>query len=133
MKTDPAETRPFYRLLGFRAQSVEKPGFSRLLLDDREELRNSRGDIHGGVVAALLDAAMGNALRSALKDGEGSATVSLTVNYLRPARGKLIALGRVVRAGRSIASVDAQIEDSTGLVVAHAIGTLRVIANRSEA
>jgi uncharacterized protein (TIGR00369 family) len=129
---DPADSRPYYRLLGFRTDKHEVSGRSRLHLDGREELQNSRGDIHGGVVASLLDAAMGVAVRSGLMAGEGASTVSLTVNYLLPARGPLVANGRVTRAGRTLASVEADAQDSSGQIVAHAIGTLRIIARRDK-
>lgn len=129
-RNDPAATRPYYRLLGFRSEPGEPAGRSRVVLHSRADLENSRGDVHGGVVASLLDAAMGVALRSALQAGEGIATVSMTVNYLEPGQGTLTGLGRVVRAGRSIASTEADIVDASGRKVAHAIGTMRVIAKR---
>lgn len=129
-RDDPAASRPYYRLLGFRVEAGQEPGCSRLVLESRPELGNSRGDVHGGVVASLLDAAMGIALRSALRAGEGIATVSLTVNYLEPGQGTLIAAGRVVRAGRTVASTEAEVADAAGRKVAHAVGTMRVIAKR---
>jgi len=127
---DPAATRPYYRLLGLRVESGEPAGRSRLHLDSRSDLENSRGDVHGGVVASLLDAAMGVAVRSACKAGEGAATVSLTVNYIEPGRGTLIATARVVRAGRTLASAEATVVDTSGRVVAHAVGTMRIIARQ---
>ncbi len=124
---DPAATRPYYRLLGLRAEGGTQAGHSKLRLDSRPELENSRGDIHGGVVASLLDAALGVAVRSVYKDGEGATTVSLTVNYIEPGRGTLIANGHVVRAGRTLASAEASVADLSGRVVAHAVGTLRIL------
>ena len=123
--------RPFYRHLDLRGDEGLPKGTSRLYLRGREEFLNSRGDIHGGIVAALVDAAMGAAMRSAYTAGEGATTVSLTVNYLEPAREELIAEGRVVRAGRSLASVEVSVSDKSGRAVAHAIGTLRVIKPRA--
>ncbi len=128
---DPNEGRPFYQLLGLRSDEDCPKGTSRVHLAGRKEFENSRGDIHGGVVAAVVDAAMGAAMRSAYTAGEGATTVSLTVNYLEPAREALIAAGRVMRAGRSLASVEVIVTDTTGRTVAHAIGTLRVITRRA--
>jgi uncharacterized protein (TIGR00369 family) len=127
---DPAATRPYYRLLGVRAETCERAGHSRLLLDSRGDLENSDGDVHGGVIASLLDAAMGVAARSALKPGEGATTVSLTVNYVAPGQGTLTARGRVVRAGRTLASVEADVKDAAGAIVAHAVGTMRIIVRK---
>lgn len=55
----------------------------------------------------------------------------MAVNYLEPAREVLLAEGRVIRAGRSLASLEATVTDRTGRTVAHAIGTLRIIARRA--
>ena len=128
---DPAATRPYYRLLGLRAEAGEPAGRSKLLLDSRSDLENSHGDVHGGVIASLLDAAMGVAVRSALKPGEGATTVSLTVNYVAPGRGTLTARGRVLRAGRTLASVEADVTDADDSVVAHAVSTMRIIARKA--
>jgi uncharacterized protein (TIGR00369 family) len=128
---DPAAARPYYRLLGFRTESGEGAGRSKLVLESRGELENSRGDVHGGVIASLLDAAMGVAVRSALKPGQGATTVSLTVNYVAPGRGTLTARGRVVRAGRTLASVEADVTDAAGTVAAHAVGTMRILGGGS--
>jgi len=125
---DPAGLRPYYRLLGLTAESGQPTGCSSIRFRSRTELQNSRGDVQGGVVASLLDAAMAVAVRSVLKDGEGVATVSLTVNYLEPGRAMLIAKGRVIRCGRTLASAEAAVEDASGRTVAHAVSTMRIIA-----
>lgn len=128
---DPAATRPYYRLLGLRAEAGEPAGQARLVLESRSELENSRGEVHGGVIASLLDAAMGVAARSALPPGYGTTSASLTVNYVAPGRGTLTARGRVVRQGRTLASAEATVTDASDAVVAHAVATLRIIARRA--
>ena len=127
---DPAETRPYYRLLGFCTQPDQPRGNSRIILKSRPDLENSRGDVHGGVVASMLDAAMGVALRSMLPQVSNATTVSLTVNYLEPGRETLIATGKVVRSGKTLASIEATMEDSSGRAVAHALGTMRILVPR---
>jgi uncharacterized protein (TIGR00369 family) len=112
-----------------RAEAGEPAGRSKLLLDSRSDLENSHGDVHGGVIASLLDAAMGVAVRSALKPGEGATTVSLTVNYVAPGRGTLTARGRVLRA-RTLASLEANVTDADDNIVAHAVSTMRIIARK---
>jgi len=123
---DPALARPYYRLLGLRSEPGEPAGRSKIRLDSRHDLENSRGDVHGGVIASLLDAAVAVAVRSAFTEGEGATTVSLTVNYVEPGRGTLTAAGHVIRAGRSIASAEATVTDAAGRIVAHAVATMRV-------
>lgn len=125
-RSDIEEARPFYRHLGIVVESVEE-GRSVLILPPKPEIGNSRGDAHGGAVATLLDAAMGVASRSVLKDGSGATTVSITVNYLEPGRGKLTAVGEVVRAGRSLIAAEARVTDEAGRIVAQAVCTMRVL------
>lgn len=116
--------RPFYRHLGIEVVQAEG-GNAKLRLAVRPELANSRGEVHGGAIATLLDAALSTAARSALSPGSATATVSLTVAYLQPGRGDLLAIGRVSRAGHVIVAATAQARDQDGNLVAEAIGTLR--------
>lgn len=119
--------RPFYKLIGVYVVEAAE-GASLVRLDATPETANIRGEVHGGALATMLDAALVNAARSVLAEGVGAATVNLSINYLAPGRGALTARGRVVRAGRSLVSAEASITDADGAVVAQAIGTLRVIA-----
>ena len=130
-RDDPATLRPYYRLLGLRTEAGEPAGRSKLVLESRSELQNSRGEVHGGVIASLLDAAMGVAVRSTLSQGDGATTASLTVNYVAPGRHTLTARGRVVRQGRTLASTEATVTDASERIVAHAVGTMRVLARRA--
>lgn len=128
--SDDAALRPFYRFLGLEVAEGVAAGESRVQLATRPELANSRGDMHGGAIAGLVDAAVSIAVRSACTGGEGVATISLTVNYAGPGRGTLVARGRALRVGRSIATAEAHVTDSDGGLVAHAVATLRVISAR---
>lgn len=121
--------RPFYDYLGIVVEEAAD-GRSRVSLAGKPEISNARGDVHGGAVASLLDAAMGVAARSSLEPGVGATTVSLAVQYLEPGRGALSATGRVVRAGRSLVATEASVTDAEGVLVAHAVGTMRVLRPR---
>jgi acyl-CoA thioesterase len=130
-REDPAAARPYYRLLGLRTEAGEPPGQSKMVLQSREDLENSRGEVHGGVIASLLDAAMGVAVRSSLAPLEGATTASLTVNYVAPGRNMLTARARVVRQGRSLASVEATVTDASEQIVAHSVATMRILRSES--
>jgi uncharacterized protein (TIGR00369 family) len=131
-RDDPTVNRPYYRLLGVRAEAGQPAGHSRIHFSSRLDFENSRGDVHGGVIASLLDVAMSVATRSACTDGEGATTVTMTVNYLEAGRDRLVATGHTVRSGRTLASVEASVVDDEGRVVAHAIGTMRIIGRRKQ-
>jgi acyl-CoA thioesterase len=128
---NPAATRPFYRLIGIEPDGSPLRGDARLALSSRADLENSRGEIHGGALASLLDATMGSAVRAKLAPDKGATTVTLTVNYLKPARGRVNAEGRVLRVGKAIASVEAHAVDESGDIVAHGVGVMRILDKRS--
>ena len=116
---------PYYLFLGLEV--VERAGGRALVrLPHRPDLTNSRGEIHGGAQGSLLDVAMSQALRSLLPAGTKVATISLTVNHLAAGHGSLTGHGRVVKAGRSVATVEGYLEDAEGTQVAWGLGTFRV-------
>lgn len=115
---------PFLNLVGIHSDRWGK-GESRATLSSRPDITNHFGSVHGGAVATLLDVAMAAAARS-LHPESGVVTVSMTLNYLRPATGELVATGRVQRGGRSLVFCEGEITDAQGEVVATAIGTFKV-------
>lgn len=120
----------FNRFIGFKYTRVGE-GLSLVELPVRPEMTNRRGDAHGGVIAAVLDSAMGEAVRTYLTAAHaGISTISFSVNYLEPAHGSLVARGQVIRFGRSIATAEASVQDERGVEVARSAGTFRVIRAR---
>ncbi|MGR9578938.1 PaaI family thioesterase [Pandoraea sputorum] len=104
-------------------------GTAVLACDVLERHTNRHGNAHGGLVAALLDTAMGVATRaSGAFDNLG--TASLTINYLRPARGRITAHARVRRSGRTLAFCEAELLDAEGRPLATASAVFAV-ATRS--
>ena len=64
----------------------------------REVHCNSRGLLHGGVIAALADNAMGLSCGSSLPSVQGLVTVSLTVDYVGSCQDRPMAADRATRA-----------------------------------
>jgi uncharacterized protein (TIGR00369 family) len=73
----------FAQRLGVEVESADD-GSARVRFEAREEHLNPAGTLHGGVLATLVDTAMGTAVRSATDDGDVPATSQLTMTYLRP-------------------------------------------------
>ena len=119
---------PFAKLLGIELESQE-PGVAVLSMKLRDELMRNGGIAHGGAVATLLDSAMAFAILPLLAENEHSMTVDLTIHYLRPvSEGSARAIARVVRAGKRVITVSAELFDSNEKLAATAISTyLRVI------
>lgn len=114
---------PFWDHIGLREVEL-RDGQSVLELPIMHELTQSRKVVHGGVIATLVDAAVGAALRSNVAKGLGGVTIDLKVNYLRPATGmKLIAKGRIIKQGRSVVVGEAVIENEAGTEIAIGIAT----------
>jgi len=119
---------PFAKLLGIEVESVEH-GVAVLSMKMREDLKRNGGIAHGGAVATLIDSAMAFAIMPLLAENERSFTVDLTIHYLRPvSEGSARAIARVVRAGKRIITVSAELFDGNEKLAATAISTyLRVI------
>jgi acyl-CoA thioesterase len=119
---------PFAKLLGIEVESVE-PGVAVLTMKMRDDLKRNGGIAHGGAVATLIDSAMAFAIMPMLGEDEHSMTVDLTIHYLRPvSEGSARAIARVVRAGKRVITVSADLFDGNEKLAATAISTyLRVI------
>jgi acyl-CoA thioesterase len=114
---------PFAKLLGIEAELVE-PGHAVLSMKIRDDLKRNGGIAHGGAVAAVIDSAMAFAIMPLLSENEHTVTVDLTIHYLRPlSEGSARALARVVRAGRRIITVSAELFDSQEKLAATAVST----------
>lgn len=69
----------------------------------REELTQQHGFLHAGVVTTVLDSACGYAAFSLMPADAAVLSIEFKTNLLAPARGdRLLARGRVVRAGRNV-------------------------------
>jgi acyl-CoA thioesterase len=122
-----SERIPFNHLCGVTVTRWED-GHVRMEVDETNELSNGAGSVHGGVVATLVDTAA-NAAAITLDDfapGSTVATVSMTINYLRPARGHLVANAACARLRGAVRSVAVDVHDRAGELVAHGLVTVKV-------
>lgn len=114
------------RLLGYTIDLAPEGATVRMAVT--EDHTNRQGNLHGGLIATLLDTAMG-ATASHLRGDGGRVpflTLSLTVNFLAPApRGRVSATGRITGGGHKTVFVEATARDGEGNPVAHAVGTFK--------
>ena len=90
---------------------------------------NPAGSVHGGFAATLLDSALACAIWSTVKAGEGSTTVELKLNFVRPSfkdTGPMRAEGRLIHRGRTIATAEGDLKDRDGRLYAHATTTCMI-------
>jgi uncharacterized protein (TIGR00369 family) len=117
------EKVPFAKLLGIELESIE-PGHAVLSMKIRDDLKQNHGVAHGGSIAAVIDSAMALAIMPLLSENERTTTVDLTIHYLRPLTdGTARATARVVRAGKRVITVSAELFDHQEKLAATAIST----------
>ena len=114
---------PFAKLIGMRLIDLHLDE-AVVTVEMRDDLRQPSGVLHGGVTATLIDTAMAFAVRTRLARDEATATIDLTVHYLRPhVEGTVKCTARVVRAGKRIFTVAADVENGRGKLIATAVST----------
>jgi uncharacterized protein (TIGR00369 family) len=123
---------PFAELLGVQV-TEQQPGRAILELELRPELLNSWEVAHGGVVMTLADIALAVAARTHDPAAKGAMTVELKVSFIEPGEGKLIAEGRCLRSGKSLAFCEGEVRDVSGKLVAKALGTFMLRRARNSA
>lgn len=117
------ENLPFAQLIGMELVDI-RPNEAVIQIKMRDELRQPHGLLHGGVTATLIDTAMAFAVITRLAEGERASTIDLTVHYLRPhTEGMFICTAKVVRAGKRILTVSADVVNEQDKLIATAIST----------
>jgi uncharacterized protein (TIGR00369 family) len=117
---------PFYDHLGLQVVSIGD-GSASLLLSPSTDLGNSKGDLHGGAIASMMDITLSQAVRSAYPSGINVSTISMTVNYLAPSQGNALSHAQVIRAGHSIAYAEGDVKNEAGDIVCRVSGSYRII------
>jgi uncharacterized protein (TIGR00369 family) len=95
-----------------------------------EFVYNPIGSVHGGYAATMIDSALGCAIHSSLKAGQGYTTVELKVNYVRAMTdktGPVLCEGKVIHVGNSLATAEARLYGrDDGKLYAHGSTTCMV-------
>jgi uncharacterized protein (TIGR00369 family) len=105
------------------------PGACTTSVTRRPELLQNMGYFHGGLIAYLVDNAAAIAASTLLREGQVVLTSEFKLNYLAPARGdKLLCRARVLKPGRSMTVVSADVYSVEDGVERHAATALATIA-----
>ena len=126
--TDAGAERTFWlkEQLGFTIERGDGRASATIVCDERH--LNPHGTVHGAVVFALVDTAMGAATMSVLDESSLCATIEIHTRFLEPVfAGGLRADVRVVKAGRRIVHLEADVTDDRQRSVARASGSFAVI------
>lgn len=120
---------PCAKLLGWRMIEADAAAARvRVGFEAKPEFCNAGGTIQGGLVAAMLDDAMGPAMLIGSDGAVYPATISMTVGFLGPARpGPMTAEAWVVRRGGTIGFLEARLYGACGSTVAVASASARMV------
>jgi len=123
---------PFARLLGARLVRLHRDGIT-LECEVRAKLLNSAGALHGGVSAALADAAVGVAIHHHFGRLRPITTVEMKINYFRPVtEGRIVARSRLVRVGSTLCIGRVDIADAEGRTAGTAIVTYMLLGSAAD-
>src|SRR3954463_15619759 len=127
------EMPPAAHLLGREIVSVNPhSGEVKLRFTASKEFANRHGTVQGGMLAAMLDSATGNAVMAMLPLHLTAVTTRLDTRFLKPAAlGPITATARLVRQDERTAEVQAELTDSKAVVVATARAELRVLTRKT--
>lgn len=118
---------PFNTLLGMQLQRVHRDGIT-IACTLRRELQNSAGAAHGGVAAAMADAAVGIAIQRHFDGRRRITTVELKINYFRPViKGRIFARSHLLRIGSTLCVGNVELTDEHARAVGTAIVTYMLV------
>ena len=121
---------PFTRYLGIEFARRDSSGAVATLELGPQHL-NMRGVVHGGVLTALLDSALGAAVVASIPPEWWCATTSLSTQFLAgTGEGRVTAAARVVHRGARVAFASGEVRDAKDRLVATAHGTWHLWPHR---
>jgi uncharacterized protein (TIGR00369 family) len=127
--SDRFATAPISRLVGFKVEPGEY-GEAIVRLECKPHHHNPMGRVHGGLIAALADAAMGIAFGRTLLAGEDFSTIDMNISFIRPIReGTVTAEAKVIERGLRIGFVRCDITNARGKRIATATCTCTLVSN----
>ena len=116
---------PFAEHLGFTLERFEG-GESTLHFLPRPEHCNSFGVAHGGALMTFLDVIMATAARS-VQPESGAVTIEMKTSFMQPAKGPLVAKGRLIHRTATLAFTEGSVYDAAGRICSHATGTFKYV------
>ena len=127
------EKQHFMSYLGAKLETIEE-GRVSISVEKAAHLSQQTGFIHAGVITTIADSAAGYAAWSMMPENSDVLSVEFKVNLMRPASGsKIIAHAQVIKSGRQITVVEADVKDvDTGKVIAKFQGTMISVPAQTE-
>ena len=126
---DRIEAPPSSKLLGWRLLDARpRDGWIRIGFDGKKGFGNPAGFVQGGILSAMLDDTMGPAVFVMTEGRLYTATITMTVNFLSPAKpGPITGEAEVKQLGKTIAFVEGRLTAEHGTLLATASASARLV------
>ncbi len=122
---------PFAELMDMRVSDPDD-GSSTVVMPINPGHLQQAGRVQGGIVVALADYAMFRAIRPLLKDGEGTTTIEIKINFLAAAeKGELTATAKIISHGSRLMVGEMEVKDQDSKLIAQGLGTYMVLQPRA--
>jgi uncharacterized protein (TIGR00369 family) len=120
---------PSSKLVGWHLLDARPiDGWIRIGFDGRTDFCNPAGFVQGGILTAMLDDTMGPAVFVMTEGRLYTATITITVNFLAPARpGPITGEANVTQLGKTVAFMEGRLMDAQGAVLATATASARLV------
>src|ERR1700712_1476911 len=120
---------PSSKLLGWHLLDARpRDGWVRIGFDGKQAFCNPAGFVQGGILSAMLDDTMGPAVFVMTEGKLYTATITMTVNFLAPAKpGPIVGEANVTQLGKTIAFVAGRLMNEDGTVLATATTSARLV------
>ncbi len=125
---DIVASAPWYKLIGMKPK-LEGDTVVVELEVKKDKHYQALGTAHGGVIASVLDSAIGlNLNRKLFNEGKVAVTAQLNVHYLKPVtEGKIIGKGKIIHIGSRIAVGYGEVFNERGEKLAAATATFYIV------
>jgi len=120
---------PSAQLLGWHLLDARpSEGWLKVGFDGKREFCNPAGFVQGGILTAMLDDTMGPAVLVMSEGKFYTTTISLTVNFMAPAKpGPIIAEATVTQLGKTVAFMEGKLTAEDGTLLATATTVARLL------
>ena len=120
---------PVAKLLGWRLVDARpQDGWIKMAFDGKRDFCNPAGFIQGGMLSSMLDDTMGPAVFVMTEGKLFTTTITMTVNFLAPAKpGPITGEATVTQLGKTIAFVEGKLSAADGTLLATASSSIRLV------
>src|SRR6202166_3581281 len=126
---DRLQAPPSSKLLGWHLLDARpSDGWVRIGFDGKPEFCNPAGFIQGGILGAMLDDTMGPAVFVMTEGRLYTATITMTVNFLAPAKvGRIVGEATATQLGKAVAFVEGRLTAEDGTLLTTATTSARLV------